>query len=151
MASFLFKNKSIKYFNIKYCVCLVLLLTFATMDVMSQYRDPFAKRGKNKKYKKNNKKGLFDFSLTDKSKNNKKSKGNGDPFSSTHNEKGIIGLYSDPFSFSGRRKYKPSGVDKDSFNYKQSRKSHRRKYDRKKFNKQVTKSRSNYFKIHYKY
>jgi hypothetical protein len=130
-------------------VILVLLLAFVSTNVTSQYRDSFANRGKNKKYKKNNKKGLFDFSFTDKSK--VKNKGKGDPFSKSHSEKVIIGLYSDPFSSSGRRKYKPTGVNKDSFNYKQTRRAHRLKYDRKKFNKQVVKSRSNYFKIHYKY
>ena len=145
MASFLPKKKIIKYKYLKYYVSLVLLLTFVTADVAAQYRDSFANRGKNKKYKKNNKKGLFDFSFTDKSKI--KNKGKGDPFSSSYSDKAIIGLYSDPFSSRGRRKYKPTGV----FNYKQTRRALRLKYDRKKFNKQVSKSRSNYFKIHYKY
>jgi len=126
-----------------------LVLTFVSNNVNSQYRDPFSKKGKDKKFKKNNKKGLFDFSFTDKSK--KKKKGKGDPFSSNRGEKAVIGIHSDPFSSSGRKKYKPTGVDKDSFNYKQSRRNHRRKYDRKKFKKQVVKSRTNYYKIHYKY
>ena len=116
-------------------------------DYSAQYRDPFSEKVKKKRIKKKNGKGLF----TNNKKRNKKLKNGNDPFVAKYDNKGVIGLNSDPFSSKGRSKYKPTGVDEKSFSKKQRKKAYDRKYNVKnKRNKEAEKSRNNYIRIRYK-
>jgi len=130
----------------------IVILVFACLDTecsYGQYRDPFAEKAKKKKIKKRNKTGLFG----DKNYSKTKLKKGSNPFSSSYNkdiQKGVIGLGSNPFSSNGRKKYKPTGVDKGSFNYKMKRRAFNKRYNRNRA-KEAIKSRNNYFRIHYKY
>ena len=132
----------------KYLIISLFLCSFiGVKESYAQYRDPFSEKVKKKRIKKKNGKGLF---TGNRSKNKKLKKGN-DPFVASYENKGLIGLSSDPFSSKGRSKYKPSGVDKKSFSKKHRKKAYDRKYNVKnKRAKEAEKSRNNYIRIRYK-
>ena len=112
-----------------------------------QYRDPFASKSSRKKIKSNNKKGLF----TNNKGRNKKLKKGKDPFSATPKQKGAIGIFDDPFESKGKTKYKPTGVDKKSFNKKARRRAYNKKYNVNNIkSKQAQKSQNKYIRIRYK-
>jgi len=116
-------------------------------DFYGQYRDPFSEKTHKKRLKKNNKKGLF---VNKKNRNRKLKKGS-DPFISNYDQKGTIGLDSDPFKSNRKSKYKPTGVDKDSFSKKQRKKTKKRKYNSMdKRVKESDKNRNSYIRIRYK-
>jgi len=124
-----------------------LLLNFGFKNyALAQYRDPFTEKTKRNKIKKRNKKGLFTpfksgfFSRKEK-----------DPFRNINSPKGLVGLGSDPFTSSGKSKYKPSGVDPDSFSYKQRKRAIKEKYNKEYVKKKAIKSREKRYKLKMKY
>ena len=128
-------------------ICLFFYSFLGVMESNAQYRDPFSEKVKKKRIKKKNNKGLFSNNRT----KNKKIKNGDDPFVSNYDNKGVIGLNADPFSSKGRSKYKPTGIDKKSFNNKQRKKAYDKKYNVKnKRTKESEKSRINYLRIRYK-
>ncbi len=122
-----------------------LILIFSFNDSYSQYRDAFSEKKKTKKIKKHNKNGLFS-SFTAKSPKKELS-----PFWSIKSSKGLIGLSSDPFTNKGRSKYKPTGVDPDSFSYKQQKRAIKEKYNREYVKRKSMKSRQKRYKLKMKY
>ena len=132
----------------KYLIIFLFLSSFfGVSKSYCQYRDPFSEKVKNKRIKKKNNKGLF----SNKKTKNKKLRNGADPFVSGYDDKGVIGLESDPFTSKGRSKYKPTGVDKKSFSKKQRKKAYDKKYNVKnKRSKEAEKSRNNYIRIRYK-
>jgi len=123
-----------------------LLLNFGFKNyVLAQYRDPFTEKTKRNKIKKRNKKGLF---TPFKSGLFRKDK---DPFRDINSPKGLVGLGSDPFTASGKSKYKPSGVDPDSFSYKQRKRAIKEKYNKEYVKKKAMKSREKRYKLKMKY
>ena len=128
-------------------ISLIFCSFFKNTDLYSQYRDPFSEKVQKKRVKKNNKRGLF---VNKRNRNIKLKKGS-DPFISNYDQKGTVGLDSDPFKSNRKSKYKPTGVDKDSFSKKQRNKTTKRKYNsRNKRVKESEKSRNNYIRIRYK-
>ncbi len=113
-------------------------------EVNAQYRDAFAEKKKSRRIKKRNKRGLFSPARP----SAKKEK---DPFRNINSPKGLVGLGNDPFAPSKRPKYKPTGVDKDSFNYKQRRRATIDKYNKQYVKNKSLKSRQRHFKLKMKY
>ena len=124
----------------------LLLLNFGFNNAaFSQYRDPFTEKTKRNKIKKRNNKGLF---TPFKSGISRKEK---DPFRNINSPKGLVGLGSDPFSSGGKSKYKPTGVDSDSFSYKQRKRAIKEKYNKEYVKKKAMKSREKRYKLKMKY
>jgi hypothetical protein len=121
------------------------LFTFCVVsDSTAQYRDSFAEKKKSRRIKKGNKKGLFSSVRPFLKKER-------DPFRNVKSPKGLVGLGSDPFAPRKRGKYKPSGVDKDSFNYKQRRRALSDKYNKEYVKNKSIKSRQKHYKLKMKY
>tara|TARA_B100001287_G_scaffold275789_1_gene284444 strand:+ start:2405 stop:2803 length:399 start_codon:yes stop_codon:yes gene_type:complete len=110
----------------------------------AQYRDAFAEKKKSRRIKKRNKRGLFSSVRPFMRKER-------DPFRNISSPKGLVGLGSDPFAPKKRVKYKPTGVDKDSFNYKQRRRSLSDKYNKQYVKNKSLKSRQKHYKLKMKY
>ena len=119
-------------------------LFFVSIDCMAQYRDPFSEKSKRSTIKKRNKRGLTS-SLKSSQKKLK------DPFRNIHNPKGLVGLGSDPFNSSGNMRSKPSGVDSDSFSYRQRKRAIKDKYNKEYVKKKAMKSREKHYKLKMKY
>jgi len=113
-------------------------------EANAQYRDAFAEKKKSRRIKKRNKKGLF--SLVRSSAKKEK-----DSFRNINSPKGLVGLGDDPFAPSKKPKYKPTGVDKDSFNYKQRRRAIIDKYNKQYVKNKSLKSRQRHYKLKMKY
>ena len=86
--------------------------------------------------------------LLDLKKNPKKLK---DPFRNIHDPKGLVGLNNDPFNSSGNMRQKPSGVDGDSFSYRQRKRAIKDKYNKEYVKKKAMKSREKHYKLKMKY
>ena len=121
-----------------------LFLFLSVPEYSAQYRDSFSEKKKKKKIKKRNKSGLFS-SVKPWFKKGR------DPFRNIKSPKGLVGLGSDPFSPKKRGKYKPSGIDKDSFNYKQRRRALSDKYNKEYVKNKSSKSRQRHYKLKMKY
>ena len=74
-----------------------------------------------------------------------------DPFRNIHDPKGLVGLGNDPFSSDGNMRSKPSGVDSDSFNYRQRKRAIKEKYNKDYVKKKAMKSRKKQYKLKMKY
>ena len=116
------------------------LFFFQKQNLISQYRDPFNEKRKGISIKKRNKIGLI---YAAKSLFSKKQK---DSFINVKKNNGIIGLDHDPFKFNGKKFYKPTGIDEDSFNTKHRKMAYSNKYDKKNLKKKALKSREKYMK-----
>ena len=132
-------RKSVFLFRI-----LLIGLFFLPIDFSAQYRDPFSsKSNKTKRLRNEIKKGyLLDL------KEPKKLK---DPFRNIHDPKGLVGLNNDPFNSSGNMRQKPSGVDGDSFSYRQRKRAIKDKYNKEYVKKKAMKSREKHYKLKMKY
>ena len=131
--------------NSVFLFCLLLVgLFFLPIDFSAQYRDPFSEKSSKTKIKKRNKKGLF----AGFKKNPTKLK---DPFRNIHEPKGLVGLNNDPFNSSGNMRQKPSGVDGDSFSYRQRKRAIKDKYNKEYVKKKAMKSREKHYKLKMKY
>ena len=123
-----------------------IILIFSFNDSYSQYRDAFSEKKRTTKIKKGNKNGLFS-SFTAKSPRKEMN-----PFWSVRTSKGLVGLSSDPFSSNNARsKYKPTGVDPDSFSEKQQKRAIKEKYNIEYVRKKSMKSREKRYKFKMKY
>ena len=69
-----------------------------------------------------------------------------DAFTNTKNRNGIIGIDDDPFKIIGKRKFKPTGIEEDSFTKKQRNLADRNKYNKSLVKKKALKSRKEYSK-----
>ena len=121
-----------------------LFLICSVNDSNAQYRDAFAEKKKSTRIKKRNKRGLFSSAKPFMRKER-------DPFRNINSPKGLVGLGNDPFAPKKRVKYKPTGVDKDSFNYKQRRRSISDKYNKQYVKNKSIKSRQKHYKLKMKY
>jgi hypothetical protein len=117
-----------------------LLFFFQKQDIISQYRDPFTEKRRGNNIKKRNKIGLI---YATKSLFSKKQK---DSFVNVKKNNGIIGLDHDPFKFKGKRFYKPTGIEEDSFTTKHRKMAYSNKYDKESLKKKAIKSRTKYMK-----
>ena len=131
-----------KYFKV---LLLSISLIFSFTDYFSQYRDAFSEKKKSKKIKKGNKNGLFS-SFTAKSPRKERN-----PFGIVRTPKGLVGLSNDPFSPKGRSRYKPTGIDSDSFSYKQQKRAIKEKYNNEYVRKKSVKSREKRYKLKMSY
>ena len=137
-------------FKLKYIVNVLIVLSLIGLNssnINAQYRDPFVSKKRPTKIKKNNNKGLF-FN-GNKTNNYVIKKKN--PFDFMKIPKGTIGISDDPFRYSNKSSYRPSGVDKDSFSYQQRKRAIRDKYDKEKVKKAAQKSREQHYKYKIKY
>ena len=114
------------------------LFFFQKQDIISQYRDPFSEKRKGINIKKRNKIGLI---YATKSLFSKKQK---DSFVNVKKNNGIIGLEHDPFKFKGKRFYKPTGIEEDSFTTKHRKMAYSNKYDKESLKKKAFRSRNKY-------
>ena len=127
------------------CIFTSLAGVISSSSLNAQYRDAFSEKKKRQKIKKNNKKGLstpFRNKFTGRMK---------DPFNAIRAPKGTIGLGNDPFSNDGRTKYKPTGIDSESFSYRQRRRAIEDKYNKDKVKRKAYKSRLKHYKFKMKY
>ena len=131
-------------YNALIIISISCVLLFVSNDSMAQYRDPFSEKSKRSTIKKRNKKGLTSSMKT----NSKKLR---DPFRNIHDPKGLVGLRNDPFSSSGNMRSKPTGVDSDSFNYRQRKRAIKDKYNKEYVKKKAMKSREKHYKLKMKY
>ena len=102
-------------------------------NIISQYRDPFSEKRRRPSIKKNNNFGLL-YSKTFIKRQN-------DSFTNYKRQNGIIGIDNDPFKISGKNKFKPTGIEEDSFTSKQRNLAIRNKYNKKLVKKKALKSR----------
>lgn len=116
------------------------LFFFQKKDIISQYRDPFTEKRIGNNIKKRNKIGLI---YATKSMFSKKQK---DSFVNVKKNNGIIGLDHDPFKFKGKRFYKPTGIEGDSFTTKHRKMAYSNKYDKESLKKKALKSRKKYIR-----
>ena len=131
-------------FNALIIISISCGLLFVSNDLMAQYRDPFSEKSKRSTIKKRNKKGLASSMMT----NSKKLR---DPFRNIHDPKGWVGLRNDPFNSSGNMRSKPTGVDSDSFSYRQRKRAIKDKYNKEYVKKKAMKSREKHYKLKMKY
>lgn len=131
-------------FNALAFISILCGFLFVSTECMAQYRDPFSEKSKRSTIKKRNKRGLTS-SLKSSQKKLK------DPFRNIHNPKGLVGLGSDPFNSSGNMRSKPSGVDSDSFSYRQRKRAIKDKYNKEYVKKKAMKSREKHYKLKMKY
>ena len=106
--------------------------------------NPFRKNLKDQLSRKEKKKGLTSSKKT----NSKKLR---DPFRNIHDPKGLVGLRNDPFNSSGNMRSKPTGVDSDSFSYRQRKRAIKDKYNKEYVKKKAMKSREKHYKLKMKY
>ena len=116
------------------------LFFFQKQDIISQYRDPFSEKRKGINIKKRNKIGLI---YAAKSLFSKKQK---DSFVNVKKNNGIIGLDHDPFKFKGKKLYKNTGIEEDSFTTKHRKMAYSNKYNKESLKKKALKSRKKYMK-----
>tara|TARA_Y100000385_G_scaffold175807_1_gene181669 strand:+ start:139 stop:534 length:396 start_codon:yes stop_codon:yes gene_type:complete len=116
------------------------LFFFQKQDIISQYRDPFSEKRKGINIKKRNKIGLI---YAAKSLFSKKQK---DSFANVKKNNGIIGLDHDPFKFKGKKLYKNTGIEEDSFTAKHRKMAYSNKFDKESLKKKALKSRKKYMK-----
>ena len=102
-------------------------------NIISQYRDPFSEKRKRPSIKKNNNLGLL-YSKTFIKRQN-------DSFTNYKRQNGIIGIDNDPFKITGKNKFKPTGIEEDSFTSKQRNLAIRNKYNKNLVKKKALKSR----------
>ena len=69
-----------------------------------------------------------------------------DSFSNLKGQNGIIGIDNDPFKISGKNKFKPTGIEEDSFTKKQRNLAIINKYNKELVKKKALKSRKKYMK-----
>ncbi len=130
------------------CILTSLAGIISSSPLNAQYRDAFSEKKKRQKIKKNNKKGLiapFRNRFTGRMK---------DPFNNINDfraPKGTIGIGNDPFSNNGRTKYKPTGIDSDTFSYRQRKRAIEDKYNKDKVKRKSYKSRLKHYKFKMKY
>jgi len=106
---------------------------------MAQYRDPFTEKTKKpKKIKKKNNRGLlYSKNILKKRKDN---------FINSRKQNGIIGIEDDPFPINTKTRYKPSGVDEDTYTSRHRKLVLRNRFDREFLKKESVKSRKKYMK-----
>ncbi len=102
-------------------------------NIISQYRDPFSEKRRRPSIKKNNNLGLL-YSKTFIKRQN-------DSFTNYKRQNGIIGIDNDPFKITGKNKFKPTGIEEDSFTSKQRNLAIRNKYNKNLVKKKALKSR----------
>ena len=102
-------------------------------NIISQYRDPFSEKRRRPSIKKNNNLGLL-YSKTFFKRQN-------DSFTNYKRQNGIIGIDNDPFKITGKNKFKPTGIEEDSFTSKQRNLAIKNKYNKKLVKKKALKSR----------
>ena len=91
-------------------------------DIIAQYRDPFSEKRRRPSIKKNNNLGLLHSKTFFKRQN--------DSFTNYRRQNGIIGIDDDPFKITGRNKFKPTGIEEDSFTSKQRNLALSNKYNK---------------------
>ncbi|RPG80422.1 MAG: hypothetical protein CBC95_002505 [Crocinitomicaceae bacterium TMED135] len=106
--------------------------------VISQYRDPFSEKRKRPSIKKNNNMGLLHAKTFFKRQN--------DSFTNYKRQNGVIGIDNDPFKITGKNKFKPTGIEEDSFTSKQRNLAITNKYNKSLVKKKALKSRRKYQK-----
>jgi hypothetical protein len=126
------------YRRVYYIIFALIILIFFKNSCFSQYRDPFSEKRKKLFIKKKNHRGLLHTHRLIKKKN--------DAFTNTKNRNGIIGIDDDPFKIIGKRKFKPTGIEEDSFTKKQRNLADRNKYNKSLVKKKALKSRKEYSK-----
>ena len=133
-------------FNALTFISILCGLFFVSIDCMAQYRDPFSEKSKRSTIKKRNKRGLTSSLKTSPKKLR-------DPFRNINDPKakGLVGLGNDPFNSSGNMRSKPSGVDSDSFSYRQRKRAIKDKYNKEYVKKKSMKSREKHYKLKMKY
>ena len=102
-------------------------------NIISHYRDPFSEKRRRPSIKKNNNLGLL-YSKTFIKRQN-------DSFTNYKRQNGIIGIDNDPFKITGKNKFKPTGIEEDSFTSKQRNLAIRNKYNKNLVKKKALKSR----------
>jgi|TARA_B100000965_G_C19267454_1_gene615805 hypothetical protein len=102
-------------------------------NIISQYRDPFSEKRRRPSIKKNNNLGLLHAKTFIKRQN--------DSFTNYKRQNGIIGIDNDPFKITGKNKFKPTGIEEDSFTNKQRNLAIRNKYNKNLVKKKALKSR----------
>ena len=115
-----------------------LIFFFSINNLYSQYRDPFSEKRKKTYIKKNNHRGLLSSKAFFKKQN--------DSFSNLKSQNGIIGIDNDPFKISGKNKFKPTGIEEDSFTKKQRKLAIMNRYNKELVKKKAKKSRKKYMK-----
>ena len=115
-----------------------LIFFFSINNLYSQYRDPFSEKRKKTYIKKNNHRGLLSSKAFFKKQN--------DSFSNLKSQNGIIGIDNDPFKISGKNKFKPTGIEGDSFTKKQRKLAIMNRYNKELVKKKAKKSRKKYMK-----
>lgn len=123
---------------ILYISTLIFFFFFSTNNLYSQYRDPFSEKRKKTYIKKNNHRGLLAYKAFFKKQN--------DSFSNLKSQNGIIGIDNDPFKISGKNKFKPTGIEEDSFTKKQRKLAIMNRYNKELVKKKAKKSRKKYMK-----
>ena len=123
---------------ILYISTLIFFFFFSTNNLHSQYRDPFSEKRKKTYIKKNNHTGLLASKAFFKKQN--------DSFSNLKSQNGIIGIDNDPFKISGKNKFKPTGIEEDSFTKKQRKLAIMNRYNKELVKKKAKKSRKKYMK-----
>ena len=107
-------------------------------DIISQYRDPFSEKRRRPSIKKNNNLGLLHAKTFFKKQK--------DSFTNYRRQNGIIGIDNDPFQITGRNKFKPTGIEEDSFTSKQRNLAISNRYNKTLVKKKALKSRRKYQK-----
>ena len=115
-----------------------LIFFFSINNLYSQYRDPFSEKRKKTYIKKNNHRGLLASKAFFKKQN--------DSFSNLKSQNGITGIDNDPFKISGKNKFKPTGIEEDSFTKKQRKLAIMNRYNKELVKKKAKKSRKKYMK-----
>jgi hypothetical protein len=123
---------------ILYISTLIFFFFFSTNNLYSQYSDPFSEKRKKTYIKKNNHRGLLASKAFFKKQN--------DSFSNLKSQNGIIGIDNDPFKISGKNKFKPTGIEEDSFTKKQRKLAIMNRYNKELVKKKAKKSRKKYMK-----
>lgn len=116
----------------------VIFFFLSYSHVVSQYRDPFSEKRRRPMIKKNNNLGLLYAKTFFKRQN--------DSFTNYKRQNGIIGIDNDPFKITGKNKFKPTGIEEDSFTSKQRKLAIRNKYNKNLVKKKALKSRQKYQK-----
>ena len=123
---------------ILYISTLIFFFFFSKNNLYSQYRDPFSEKRKKTYIKKNNHRGLLASNAFFKKQN--------DSFSNLKSQNGIIGIDNDPFKILGKNKFKPTGIEEDSFTKKQRKLAIINRYNKELVKKKAKKSRKKYMK-----
>ena len=116
-----------------YILTLVIFLFLSNGDLNAQYRDPFSEKRRRPSIKKNNNLGLLHAKTFFKRQN--------DSFTNYRRQNGIIGIDDDPFKITGKNKFKPTGIEEDSFTSKQRNLAITNKYNKTLVKKKALKSR----------